>query len=99
MTEPTPPVGSHLAEKKDEPSAKASEIAREALMQAATRLQLSVHEADEDVRKKLLGEYPFGRREGKWYKAWLNAIELHIAERGKLRDWNVAAASGQSHDN
>jgi hypothetical protein len=43
MTEPAPPVGSHIADKKDEPSQKASDIAREALREAAKRLQLSIH--------------------------------------------------------
>jgi hypothetical protein len=87
------------ATKEGEPSDTAAEIAREALMRCAIELQLSIHEPDEDVRKKLLADYPYGRCDGKWYKAWLNAIELHLKERQALRDWNTAAASGQSYEN
>jgi hypothetical protein len=93
--EPSPPLGTHIADKTLEPSEKASDIAREALCEAAKRLQLSIHDDDEQVRKALLGEFPFGRRDGKWYKAWLNAIEQHIWERAKLRNWNAAAAGGR----
>lgn len=44
--------------------------------------------SDEDVRKELLKRYPYsGVREGTRYKAWLDAINFHLAERVKLRLW------------